>query len=258
MDPGTDEFADRALRFSRNPLGIIALFIVLIYGLAALVTTFASSLSSGERLPLIYFLIIFPVLILGVFAWLVSRHSNKLFAPSDFKDESNYVKVLSATASLAVASAQKDQNPSADDIRTIVSAVRESTRTTGQIAEAPYWRHHLLWVDDNPQFNTYERSAFEAIGLDVSISLSTDDALEKLESQRFAAIISDMGRREGPKEGYVLLDALRRHGNQTPFFIYTSSNALDHKLETLERGGQGCTAEAQDLFRMVMRAVVSR
>ena len=50
----------------------------MVYGFASLVTAFAGSFTAGERLPLIYFLICFPVLVLCVFAWLVSKHSGKL------------------------------------------------------------------------------------------------------------------------------------------------------------------------------------
>jgi cytochrome c oxidase subunit IV len=85
MSDQTASFGDIAQKLARNPLGIIALFIVLVYGFAALVTGFSSSFTANEKLPLIYFMIIFPVLVLGVFGWLVSRHSNKLFAPSDFR-----------------------------------------------------------------------------------------------------------------------------------------------------------------------------
>src|SRR3954453_20475189 len=93
MGDDVKSFGDTAKSLARNPLGIIALFIVMVYGFASLVTAFASSLTVAERLPLIYFLIVFPVLVLGVFSWLVSRHSGKLFAPSDFKDDDNYVRM---------------------------------------------------------------------------------------------------------------------------------------------------------------------
>ena len=71
-------FSDAAKGLSRNPLGIIALFIVLVYGFASLVTAFASSFTANERLPLIWFMVLFPVLVLAVFAWLVRNHSEKL------------------------------------------------------------------------------------------------------------------------------------------------------------------------------------
>lgn len=93
MSDSFKTFTEASRALARNPLGIIALFIVLVYGFACLLTGFSSSFAAGERTPLIYFLVSFPVLVLLVFAWLVSSHSNKLFAPSDFKDESNYVQL---------------------------------------------------------------------------------------------------------------------------------------------------------------------
>ena len=86
-------FGDIAITLSKNPLGIIALFIVLVYGFASLVTALGNSLTPGERLPLIYFLAVFPVLVLGVFTWLVSQHSGKLYGPADYKNEDNYIKM---------------------------------------------------------------------------------------------------------------------------------------------------------------------
>ena len=81
------------------------------------------------------------------------------------------------------------------------------------------WRSRILWVDDRPESNTYERQAFEAIGLRFTLALSTDEAFERLSQIKFGAIISDMGRREGPREGYVLLDRLRKEGDRTPLFF---------------------------------------
>jgi hypothetical protein len=87
------DFGETAKGLARNPLGIIALFIALVYGFAALVTAFASSLRAEERLPLVWFLVLFPVLVLVVFAWLVSRHSARLYAPSDYKNEENFIRM---------------------------------------------------------------------------------------------------------------------------------------------------------------------
>jgi len=123
MTEQSKTFGDVARGLARNPLGIIALFIVLVYGLASLVTVSAASFTAAERLPLIYFLVIFPVLVLGVFAWLVSKHSGQLFAPADFKDEENYMRMqLTAVASLVKAG---DKRESGDpDINDIVQTVR--------------------------------------------------------------------------------------------------------------------------------------
>ena len=231
-------FGETATRLVRNPLGIVALFIVLVYGFASLVTVFAGSFTAAERLPLIYFLIIFPVLVLIVFAWLVSKHSGKLFAPSDFRDEENYVKMqMVAVASLGVAAAKPGGTTSKPEVEKIVEAVRATDPVRAEGGDG--WRNHILWVDDRPENNTYERQAFEAKGIRFTLAPSTEEAFEKLAQNRYAAIISDMERRERYREGYVLLDKLRQQGDQTPLFFYTSSNRPEHKLETHEHGGQG-------------------
>ena len=93
---GFGEFARKAQEFSRNPLGIIALFIVLVYGIAALVLGVSgANLQAGERLPLVWFLVIFPVIVLAAFYRLVTHHHVKLYAPQDFPDKEGFFRALS-------------------------------------------------------------------------------------------------------------------------------------------------------------------
>lgn len=81
----------------KNPIGIIALFISLIYGFANLLLgATANSLTSDERFPLVIFIVLFPVVVLGVFYLLVSRHHGKLYAPGDYKDDKSFLRTLSA------------------------------------------------------------------------------------------------------------------------------------------------------------------
>ena len=91
--------------------------------------------------------------------------------------------------------------------------------------------------------------------MEFTLALSTNEALSILNREKFAVIISDMGREEGPQEGYVLLDALRKNGNSTPFVIYAASNLPEHKKMARERGALGSTNRAQELFSLVMGAV---
>ena len=49
-----------------------------------------------ERLPFIWFIIIFPVVIFVVFVLLVCYHHEKLYGPTDFKNEDNFVKLTNA------------------------------------------------------------------------------------------------------------------------------------------------------------------
>jgi hypothetical protein len=87
-------FTDAAKSLGRSPLGIIALFIVLIYGVAALVLgTAADSLSEALKAPLVWFLVGFPVLVLGIFGWLVAGHHTKLYGPADFADQKLFIEL---------------------------------------------------------------------------------------------------------------------------------------------------------------------
>jgi hypothetical protein len=92
------DFAEAAVRLARNPLGIIGLAFVLVYGIAGVVAT-SAVFGPQERLVLVWFLVGFPVLILGAFYRLVTKHHSKLYAPSDFKEDASFPQALDARIS---------------------------------------------------------------------------------------------------------------------------------------------------------------
>ncbi len=96
MNNPVSDFMDKAKSLARNPLGIIALFVSLIYGFACLVlgTSLGNLHGCEERLPLIWFIILFPLLILIAFTYLVVFHHEKLYAPGDYKDERNFISTF--------------------------------------------------------------------------------------------------------------------------------------------------------------------
>lgn len=86
---------DTASSLSKNPLGIIALFIVLVYGLVALVTGFGGAhVKDLGAHPLVWFLTGFPVLVLVLFGWLVTRHHGKLYGPRDYREDETFLSTL--------------------------------------------------------------------------------------------------------------------------------------------------------------------
>ncbi|MFE3544634.1 hypothetical protein ACFXK0_16875 [Nocardia sp. NPDC059177] len=245
-------FGRAAKGLSGNPLGIIALFITLVYGLAALVTTFSGDLTAAERLPLIYFLVIFPILVLAAFVWLVSKHSGKLFAPRDFRDEDNYVNVVTSAASLVAARQGAADEPEVDFGHLARLAIRAVGRgpAPGALAEG-----RILWVDDNPASNVYERRAFTAAGYNFVLALSTDAALDHIGQMEFAAIISDIGRPGDDEAGLTLLKELRTLGITVPFFAYTTVHGLKFRDRLFAEGGQGITSDPDSLFEYVTAAL---
>lgn len=74
-----------------NPLGIIGFFLVIVEGMASLVIT-NSSLPDWLNFYLVFFIVLFPFVVLWVFYILVSKHSDKLYAPKDFRDEKHFIE----------------------------------------------------------------------------------------------------------------------------------------------------------------------
>ncbi len=90
-----NDFMINAKGLAKNPLGIIALFISLIYGFASLVLGFAAdSLKDNERLIFIWFLVTFPIIVLGVFVYLVVLHHKKLYSPTDFRADKSFLETI--------------------------------------------------------------------------------------------------------------------------------------------------------------------
>ena len=119
-------------------------------------------------------------------------------------------------------------------------------------------RARVLWVDDRPDNNRNERRAMEAFGVKFTLCKSTDEALSVLGRQNFDAIISDMGRPEGARAGYDLLDRMQKTGIDTPFIVYAGADNPEVQRETRSRGGFGTTNRPQKLFDLVRRAVQVR
>ena len=81
-----------ATKLSKNPLGIIALFILLIYGFATLLFGIVGDIFTDEqRWCFVIFLVAFPCVVLGVFTFLVVKHHQKLYSPEEFKNEQNFM-----------------------------------------------------------------------------------------------------------------------------------------------------------------------
>jgi len=123
-------FIGNAKGLAKNPLGIIALFVSLIYGFACLVLGISISnfKDSTERLPLIWFVILFPVVILGAFVFLVTTHHGKLYSPSDYGDTEAFLKTLGANRFEPV---QIDSAKNINNSNTIISSVSLVAKAEG-------------------------------------------------------------------------------------------------------------------------------
>lgn len=92
MDSLTKRF-DKAKAYINNPLSIIGLFLVLVDGIASFVIV-NSHLTYSLNLILVLFIALFPILVLITFFRLVTVHHKKLYSPSDYKDEQNFLRTF--------------------------------------------------------------------------------------------------------------------------------------------------------------------
>jgi CheY-like chemotaxis protein len=149
------------------------------------------------------------------------------------------------------------------------AAVHQKTRGGGQPKELPditplieqassprprrkLQRSAVLWVDDKPENNLYERQALEALGIHVDLANDTQEALRKLSRKEYDLVVSDMARPSGKNAGYDLLKQIRESGNTVPFIIYSGSNLPQYQLEAKSRGAQGSTSDPQELFQLAL------
>ena len=113
----------------------------------------------------------------------------------------------------------------------------------------------VLWVDDRPDNNRFERQALEAFGVRFALATSTDDALAQLQRQHFDLVVSDMERHPDRRAGYTLLDVMREHDDKTPVIIYAGSRSPEHVREARVHGAIGATNSPQELIGMVTEAL---
>jgi CheY-like chemotaxis protein len=251
-------FAESAKGFTKSPLGIVGLFVVFVDGFASLVMVFSKDLDVVAIYVLIGFLVLFPVLVFGAFVMLVVYHHEKLYGPSDFKDEWIFYDLkMSIAKSLYVDTAIKHgkkedkellRKQKEETFELVLNAVSKKMLDGS--------KNKILWVDDNHNNNIWERKFFESIGITFDISATnTDQAIELLKKNDYVAIISDMGRKEGENEGYVLLEKVRDMCETIPFFVYTGYSSTEDLRKILQKGGQGITHLPDALYKMVMERI---
>lgn len=164
-------FKNKVAEFSRNPLGIISLFLVLVYVMAGIVAG-TSVLDSYQRQIIIWFLVLFPVLVLLAFYLLVTKHYSKLYAPSDFSDETNFMRTFERGI---------ENSPKIKSLENLTAYIRK------EIEEQPLYRYTKLSEAGKRIVLRAERKET----FDLTTFLKEEFQLKELESQ--ARILVDYG-----------------------------------------------------------------
>ena len=113
----------------------------------------------------------------------------------------------------------------------------------------------IIWVDDFPSNNAFLVDRLQQDGINIELSLSTSDALEKIRSRSYNAIISDLGRKEDgqnkPMAGLDLIKSLRGSGEKTPILIYAGRRGLENKEILINAGANIVSASGTEVIKFV-------
>ncbi|MCO6177206.1 response regulator [Ciceribacter sp. RN22] len=115
----------------------------------------------------------------------------------------------------------------------------------------------ILWVDDFPSNNAFMIEKLKEKGIEVVLSIGTNDALAKIEYNEFRAIITDLGRIEdgvdNPNAGFDLLARLKALGKEIPVLVFAGRRALQNRAALLEAGAENATNSGVDVLAFVER-----
>jgi DNA-binding response OmpR family regulator len=92
----------------------------------------------------------------------------------------------------------------------------------------------LLVVEDNAKLSELIAQGLAKAGFDSDCVAGVRSAQEALLSNRYAALIVDLGLPDG--DGRILVSGLRNGGNSTPVLMLTARGSLSDKVSGLESG----------------------
>jgi CheY-like chemotaxis protein len=110
----------------------------------------------------------------------------------------------------------------------------------------------ILWVDDHPVNNLFERRAFAALGIFCDSYTTNADALAGLEVNGYDLIISDIGRGDSPETGWDLLDEVRSIWPRVPFIFYTIGVDDSMREQASARGASAVEEVPDQLIATVL------
>lgn len=138
--------------------------------------------------------------------------------------------------------------PSLRDLRNIQTVARNA-------ASISLHGIKVLWVDDNPEFQSSERNALQQLGIEFELARSTSEALPLLKQHQFQLVITDFARRDDPQGGYTLLAELKKISPSTPLIIYSASANARFIAEAKKKGAYTETNQPEVLFNAAINAI---
>lgn len=127
------------------------------------------------------------------------------------------------------------------------------------LADAPQRAARVLWVDDRPANNEYERKWLRPHGLVFDSVVSTEEALEQLVNETYDLVITDLGR-EGSSDrsataGAAFLEQPIVRDGGPPVIVYAGIWAVARREALLGLGALEVTDNREQLCATVLEVL---
>lgn len=243
---------NQARNYSKTVLGIMTLMLIIDYTYLWGAIVWGDVLGTLNQSLLVLFAVLFPFFLFGGLLWIIAKHPIHTIDVRNFKDEETYFKVLRMVISISEKH-KNYHNSSETEQEKRENVEKYVCRTMEYVKSKSKEQQYILWVDDKPVNNTYERIALEQLGYCFTLASSTKEALSLVYKKNYKIIISDMERQGDADAGYVLLKQLRMQGLNIPYIIYTGYCDLESQKEAILKGASGLTDNPEELIELIVK-----
>jgi CheY-like chemotaxis protein len=127
------------------------------------------------------------------------------------------------------------------------------------LAATPRRAARVLWVDDRPANNEYERKRLRPHGIVFDSVVSTAEALEQLTNETYDLVITDLGRKyssdRSATAGAAFLEQSIVRDGGPPVIVYAGSWAVAKRKDLIKRGALDVMASRERLLATVLEVL---
>ena len=259
-----ETFVNLAQSNAKSPLGIISLFIVLIYGFASLVliVTNKTEHAAVSFYPIVWFLVIFPFFVLGAFVYILQK--GIAYAPSDFDTNDDFQKFMEARQNAYMAFAAEEtkqtlQRVAPDKKLDLLELTRKAKANASQVSIRPSgisqypifkfrpkFKGSVLWYDEEADGSENDAVVgLRELGLNVLVADTKEAAEKYLSRGNISAVVSDLNGMEQSDSDVSLLKQWRSNYRDVPVIVYDPPTQIETKADGISLVDQIADGPAQ-------------
>lgn len=124
-----------------------------------------------------------------------------------------------------------------------------------QLGRGQVPRARILWVDDHPLNNLYERQALASLAIFADSYTTNAEGEAAMEAAGYDLVISDIARDNSDETGWDLLAVFRNRWPRVPFVFYAGHGAEDRRARAAREGARGVATLPDELISLVVDAL---